>query len=125
MLEQKRRQFWNRQRIPNKRSFPILDFSSSVFCYSRLNKKMCFFFIQFLYSNRKRHVNRKQGRNSKIANDTFVRNPLTIPKLFFFVLASILLKMGKKQENNKNNNKNKTKPKFEKKSTNKMFYFYF
>ena len=39
MLEQNRRQFWNRQRIPNKSTFPDFRFSLSVFCYFRLNNK--------------------------------------------------------------------------------------
>ena len=83
MLEQKQRQFWNRQRIPNKSV--ILDFLSQFFVISGLLTKMWCFSIQFLYTNRKRHVNRKRGRNSKIGNDTFVRNSSMISKLFLFL----------------------------------------
>ena len=47
MLEQKQRQFWNRQRIPNKSI--ISDFPLSVFCYFRLNNKNVVFIPYNLY----------------------------------------------------------------------------
>ena len=87
MLEEKRRQFWNRQRIPNKTIIFYFRISLLVFCYFKLNNKTVVFFPYNFYiaTNRKRHVNRKRGRNSKIGNDTFVMNILTIPKLCLFL----------------------------------------
>ena len=49
ILEQKRRQFWNRQRIPNKSTFTDFRFSLSVFCYFRMNYKNVVFFPYNFY----------------------------------------------------------------------------
>ena len=47
MLEQKRRQFWNLQRIPNKSM--IFYFPSQFFFYFRLNNKNVVFFPYNFY----------------------------------------------------------------------------
>ena len=49
MLEQKRKQFWNRQRIPNNSTFSDFRFSLPVFCYFRLNNKNVVFFPYNFY----------------------------------------------------------------------------
>ena len=49
MLEQKQRQFWNRQRIPNKSIISDSRFSLPVFCYFRLNNKNVAFFPYNFY----------------------------------------------------------------------------
>ena len=49
MLEQKQRQFWNRQRVPNKITFSDFRFFLSVFCYFRSNSKNVVYFPYHFY----------------------------------------------------------------------------
>ena len=49
MLEQKRKQFWNRQRILNKSTYSDFRFSLSCFCYFRLNNENIVFFPYNFY----------------------------------------------------------------------------
>ena len=49
MIEQKRRQFWNCERIPKTSIISDFRFSLSDFCYFRLNNKNVVFFPYNFY----------------------------------------------------------------------------
>ena len=123
MLEQKRRQFWNRQRIPNKNIIFDFRFSLSVFCYFRLNNINVVFFPYNFYI--------------PIENVMWIENGDEIQKSEMILLLGILWRF----QNCfcfcssvrpirywvpyfwKWVKKKKTKPKFEKSSVTKCFLF--
>ena len=129
MLEQKRRQFWNRQRIPNRSIISNFLFSLSVFCYFRLNNKNVVFFPYNFYI--------------PIENVMWIENGYEIQKSELILLLGILWRFQNcfcfcssvirywvlyfwkwtKKKKQENNNKKKTKPKFEKSPGTKCFLF--
>ena len=129
MLEQKQRQFWNRQRVPNKSIISDFRFSHSVFCYFRLNNKNVVFFPYNFYISIKNVLWIENGDEIRKSEMILLLGIFDDSKtVFVFLLALFVIEFytfenGQRKKKQENNYKNKTKPKFEKSLRTKCFLF--